>query len=286
MPPLWNLLKKTYQEWDRHKAPKLGAGLAYYTVLSLAPLLIVVITVVGFALGPKAAEGQLVSQIQDLVGYEGAREIETVIANSHRPATGLIASALGLFTLFLGASGVFTEIHDALNTIWDVTPTPRSGVWSLLHDRFLSFGMVLAIGFLLLVSLSVSAAIAAAGKYTSDLLPVPAIALHAIYFVVSLAVTALLFAMIFRFLPDQRISWRDVGVGAFATAVLFTIGKTLIGLYLGKASVGSPYGAAGSLVIVLVWVYYSAQIFLFGAEFTHVYAEYCAARAQPPKAAS
>lgn len=269
---LWNLLKQTYTEWDAHHAPKLGAGLAYYTILSLAPLLIVVISVVEFAVGQKAAEGRLMDEIQGPVGAQGAEAIQTIIAHANQPSTGIVATIIGIVTLFLGASGVFGELHDALNTIWDIPQQQSTGIWNLVRQRFLSFGMVLAIGFLLLVSLVVSAGVAAAEKYMGNLLPMPGFLLHLINLVLSLAVTTLLFAMIFRFLPDRRIAWRDVWTGAAATALLFSIGKLLIGLYLGKASVGSAYGAAGSLVVVLVWVYYSAQIFLFGAEFTHVYA--------------
>jgi membrane protein len=269
----WDLTKRTYNEWDRHHAPTLGASLAYYTVLSLAPLLIVVTTVVGLALGHAAAQGHLMEQIQGMVGGEGAKAIQQVIAHADQPKTGIIASLLGLVTLFLGASGVFAEIHDALNRIWDIKPKPNSGIWRMVRERFLSFGMLLVIGFLLLVSLVISAGIAAAGKYVGGVLPIPAEVLRIINALVSLAIITTLFAMIFRFLPDEKVGWSNVWTGAFATAVLFTIGKYLIGLYLGKASIGSAYGAAGSLVIVLVWVYYSAQIFFFGAEFTHVYAE-------------
>jgi membrane protein len=276
---LWPLLKETYVEWDRHQVPKLGAGLAYYTVLSLAPLLIVVITVVGMVLGPKAAQGEIIAQIQGLVGPEGAEAIQAVIANANQPKTGIVASLLGLITLFLGASGVFAELHDALNTIWDAPPRPGSGLLSMIRERFLSFGMVLAIGFLLLVSLVVSAGVAAAATFMGGVLPVPGFVLQGANLLLSLGVITVLFAMIYRFLPSERVPWRDVWIGAAATAVLFSIGKLLIGMYLGKASVGSAYGAAGSLVVVLVWVYYSAQIFFFGAEFTHVYA-----RARRPEA--
>ncbi len=271
---MWALLKETYSEWDRHNAPKLGAGLAYYTLLALAPLLIVVITVIGLGLGQKAAEGQIVNEIRDLVGQQGAETIQTIIANSYQPKTGLLASFLGLLTLFLGASGVFTELHDALNIIWDVEAPRRSSVWNLVRARIVAFGMLLAIGFLLLVSLVVSAGVAAMGKYMGALLPVPEWALQVVNVVFSLVVITVLFAAIYRFLPDERVAWKDVAVGAASTALLFTIGKTLIGIYLGKASVASAYGAAGSLVVVLVWIYYSAQIFLFGAEFTHVYAKH------------
>jgi len=267
------LLKETYNEWDRHEAPKLGAALAYYTVLALAPLLIVVIAVIGFVLGADAARGQIVAQIQGMVGSEGAKAIETVISNANKPATGIVASILGLVTLFVGASGVFGELRDSLNRIWDITPRATEGIVSQIRSRFLSFGMVLAIGFLLLVSLAVSAGLAAAGKFMGNMLPLPPFVFEALNLLVSVAFITVLFAMIFRFLPDERIAWSDVWLGAFTTALLFSIGKVAIGMYLGKASVGSAYGAAGSLVIVLVWVYYSAQIFFFGAEFTHVYSQ-------------
>lgn len=272
MKELWQLLKQTYLEWDRHNAPKLGAGLAYYTVLSIAPLLIVVIGVIGLAFGHKAATGQIMDQIQGLVGQEGAKAIQTVIANADKPKTGTLATILGLITLFLGASGVFIELRDSLNSIWDVKAKDSGGVWATIRDRVFSFGMVLAIGFLLLVSLALSAGTEAAMKYVNGILPLPGWTLEVLNIVFSLVVITVLFALIYRFVPDDKVAWRDVWVGAGVTAILFTLGKFLIGLYLGKASIGSTYGAAGSLVVVLAWIYYSAQIFFFGAEFTHVYA--------------
>jgi membrane protein len=269
---VWPLFKETYNEWNRHQAPKLGAALSYYTVLSLAPLLIVVLTVVGIALGKQAARGEIVGQLQSMLGQQGARAIETVITNADKPATGTVASILGLITLFIGASGVFAELRDSLNRIWDVPAKESSGVVSMIRQRFLSFGMVLAIGFLLLVSLVISAALTAEGKFMGGVMPIPPFVLETVNLVVSIGFITVLFALIFRFLPDERVPWKDVWLGAFMTSLLFTIGKFLIGVYLGKAGIGSAYGAAGSLVIVLVWVYYSAQIFFFGAEFTHVFA--------------
>lgn len=269
----WDLLKQTYEGWTRHNAPKLGASLSYYTVFSLAPLLIVVISVMGLALGAKAAQGEVANQIRGLVGDQSAQYIQSVVANADRPQAGLVASLIGLVTLFVGASGVFNELHDALNTIWDVESPAGAGVWGMIRRRVLSFGMVLAIGFLLLVSLVLSTAIAAAGTFAGNLLPVPGFVMQAGHLLISMLVVTVLFALIYRFLPDTRIEWRAVWIGAFATAVLFSIGKLLIGLYLGKASIGSAYGAAGSLIVVLAWIYYSAQVFLFGAEFTHVWAE-------------
>ncbi len=272
MGKLWPLLKDTYADWSRHQAPKLGAALAYYTILSLAPLMIVVIAVIGLVYGQKAASGQIMGQIQDMVGKDGAQMIQTVVANANQPKSGIVATILGLITLFLGASGVFVELKDSLNKIWEVPPKPKAGVWSMIRERFLSFGMVLAIGFLLLVSLVLSAATALAGTFVRGIMPVPPWVLQIVNSLVSILVFTALFAMIFRFLPDEKITWRDTFLGAAFTSVLFTIGKLLIGLYLGKAGVASAYGAAGSLVIVLVWVYYSAQVFFFGAEFTHVFA--------------
>jgi membrane protein len=268
----WELVKETYTEWDRHQAPRLGAALAYYTVLSVAPLIIVVIAVIGLVFGRQAAEGQIMAQIQGLVGRTGAEAIQTVVANAYKPSSGIIATVIGLITLFAGASGAFAELHDSLNLIWEVAKKPEEGIRSMIRTRILSFGMVLAIGFVLLVSLVISAGISAAGAFMNHLLPIPAWILQAVNMSFSLIVFTGVFALIYKFLPDESITWRDTFFGAVFTSVLFTIGKYLIGLYLGQASVTSAYGAAGSLVIVLVWVYYSAQIFFFGAEFTHVFA--------------
>jgi membrane protein len=250
----------------------LGAALAYYTILSMAPLIVVVIAVIGLAFGEQAARGQILNQIEGMVGHEGAQAIQTVVANANQPKSGIVATLLGLITLFLGASGVFVELRDSLNKIWEVPPRPGAGIWATVRERFLSFGMVLAIGFLLLVSLVLSAAIAAASTFLNGLMPIPGWVLHAVNSALSLVVFTGMFAMIYRFLPDTTITWRDTFLGAAFTAILFTVGKLAIGLYLGNAGISSTYGAAGSLVVVLVWVYYSAQVFFFGAEFTHVYA--------------
>lgn len=270
--PMWDLLKESVSDWSRHNVPKLGAALAYYTVLSIAPLLVVVIAIVGLVFGQQAARGQIEQQIQNLVGTQGAEAIQTVIAHAYKPKSGIIATALGLITLFIGASGVLVELRDSLNRIWDTPPRPDTGLWDTIRDRFVSFGMLLAIGFLLLVSLLISAAISAAGTFLDGVLPIPPWVLHVANSVLSLVVFTAVFAMIYRFMPDVTIAWRDTFLGAAVTSVLFTIGKFLIGFYLGTASVASAYGAAGSLVIVLAWIYYSAQVFFFGAEFTHVYA--------------
>jgi len=250
---------------------------AFYTMLSLAPLLIVVVAIAALAFGKKAAQGQLVWEIQDLVGAEGARSIQDLIQSAYKPAAGTMATILGLATLVLGASAVLVELRDALNLIWRA-PAAASvsslrGLFRLIRERFYFFGLILGVGFLLLVSLALNAAAAALGSALGSWLHTPESILHGAVFVISFLVTTFLFAAIYKFLPDVRLKWSDVAVGACFTSMLFTFGKQLIGMYLGKASFGSTYGAAGSLVVVLVWVYYSAQLFFFGAEFTKIYTE-------------
>ncbi|PSB23008.1 YihY/virulence factor BrkB family protein [filamentous cyanobacterium CCP2] len=266
------LLKATFSEWSEDKVPRLAAALAYFTVFSLAPLLVISISIAALFFGEEAARGQIVGQIQGLVGQEGAEAIETMIANADQRDGGVVASLIGIVTLLIGASGVFGQLQDALNTIWEVAPKPGRGIFNFIRTRFLSFGMVLIIGFLLLVSLVVSAALASIGTFMSGMLPDLAPLWELVNFAVSFAAITFLFALIYRVLPDVKIAWGDVWIGAAVTALLFTIGRTLIGIYLGSVAVGSAYGAAGSLVIILVWVFYSAQILLFGAEFTQVYA--------------
>jgi membrane protein len=266
----WNsLLRATFTEWNQHDATRVAAALAYYTVLSLAPLLVLLVGVTAFVMGHPRAQDFLLNQASSTLGQQGADVIREMI-NTPKPATGTLASIVAVVTLLAGASGVFGEIRHALNKMWDIEPRKHAGVWALVKEHFFSFGMVLAVGFLLLVSLVISAALAALGKFFGAVLPLPEVALNVINLVISLAGTAFLFALIFREVPDVKIDWKDVWIGATATALLFTIGKFLIGLYLGKVAVGSAYGAAGSLVVVTVLVYYSALIFLFGAEFTHL----------------
>jgi membrane protein len=267
---IWSMLRKTFSAWNEHEAPRLGAALAFYTILSLAPLVILVIAIVALIFGHSTAQNQLLGQVESMVGRQGSEAVKGMIEQAQKPASGAFASLIGVITLLFGASGVFGELRSALNKMWDVKPKSEGGVWGTIKQRFFSFGMVLAVGFLLLVSLVISAALAALGKFFGGFLPMPEFVLSAINFVVSLAGTAVLFALIFRYVPETKIAWKDVWIGATVTALLFTIGNFLIGLYLGKAAVGSAYGAAGSLVVVIVWVYYSAMIFLFGAEFTHV----------------
>ncbi|MBE9014372.1 YihY/virulence factor BrkB family protein, partial [Pseudanabaenaceae cyanobacterium LEGE 13415] len=266
------LVRDTVNEWNEDNVPLLAAALAYYTMFSLAPLLIIVIAIAGAIYGEEAARGEIVQQIQGLVGREGAEFIQSMIQNANRPDSGGgIATLVGIGFLIFGASGVFGQLQAALNTIWEVKPKPGRAVKSFIQARFLSFAMVLVIGFLLLVALVLSAALSGISSYFGGFLPEAFQIGRILNFVLSFALITLLFASIYKFLPDVEVPWKNLWVGAAVTALLFNIGKYLIGLYLGNSSVGSTYGAAGSLVVVLLWVFYSAQILLFGAEFTQVY---------------
>src|SRR6266852_2302772 len=250
---MWPLLRATMNDWYEDRAQRIGAALAYYTIFALAPGLVIVMALAGLMLGP-GAESQIIGQIRELIEELGA--------------TG---TALALIPLVFGLWGVFGELQDGLNTIWGVTPKPGRRIRDILKERFWSFAMVVGIGFVLLVSLVLSAWLAAVGTYVGSLLPASAAGLEALNFVISFVVITGSFALIFKLLPDVRIAWRDVWLGAAVTSLFFTVGKFLIGLYLGKSAVASAYGAAGSLVIIVVWVYYSAQILLLGAEFTKVW---------------
>ncbi|HEY9876153.1 MAG TPA: YihY/virulence factor BrkB family protein [Candidatus Obscuribacterales bacterium] len=278
-----DLLKETFQEWQEDKAARLAAALSYYTAFSVAPLLIIVIAIVALVFGQDAAQGRIDEQIQGLVGPQGAKAIQEMIVNSRKPTEGTIATIISFVVLFFGASGVFAELQDSLNTIWEVAPKPGQGVKAVVKHRFMSFAMVLGIGFLLLVSLGLSTALAAVGGYLGQLLPNLDIVVRLLNFAISFGVITLLFAMIYRILPDVKIAWGDVWLGAAITSLLFAIGKWAIGLYLGNSSVGSTYGAAGSFVVFLLWVNYSAQILFFGAEFTQVYANKYGSQIVPDK---
>jgi membrane protein len=270
---VFDLLKETFADWSKDKASRLAAALAYYTVFSIAPLLIIVIGIVGLLLGQRQnVQNQVLSQVQGLLGSQGSDLIRTMIENTSKPSTSILATVIGIGTLLLGATGVFGQLHDSLNTIWEVTPKPGQGILATLRGRFLSFSMILGVGFLLMVSLLVSTALTAIGTFLGGVLGAQAAVAQVISFVVSFVVLTLLFAMIYKVLPDVKIAWGDVWIGGAATALLFTIGRFVLALYLGRGSVGSAYGAAGSLIILLLWVYYSAQILFLGAEFTQVYA--------------
>ncbi len=267
------LLKDTFNKWSAHNAPRLGASVAFYSLLSFAPLLILIAAVIALVFTKEKAHQELINQAREMIGDRGAATVTSLLANAQKPSSGILASVIAFVTLLFGASSVFIELRDALNIIWDAKPKTAGGWKAMVKDRLFSFGMVLSIGFLLLISLILSAGLAFMGKFFSQVVPIPAPALEIINFVVSFLVITVLFALLFKFVPAVHIDWRDVLVGAVGTALLFTIGKWLLGLYLGKASVGYAYGAAGSLVAVIVWVYYSAQIFFFGAEFTRVYSD-------------
>jgi membrane protein len=271
---VWSIAKQVIMRFFDSNAPRLGAALAYYTIFSMAPLLVVVVGIAGLVFGKAAAEGQIVYQIQTTVGPEGAKAIQALLAATQKPESGVIATLVGLVILFFGASGVFAELRDSLNLLWGVK-TPGTGFRGMVMSRFFSFAMVLAVGFLLLVSLILSALVSALGKYLGGYLPLNESMLHLLTTAASFIVFTAMFALLYKFVPDLPVAWNDVWIGAAVTSVLFSIGKFVIGFYIGKAAVGSAYGAAGSLVIFLAWVYYSAQIFFLGAEFTHLYATRC-----------
>ena len=264
--------RKAASDWMDHNDTSQGAAIAFYTVLSLAPLLVVAVAVAGLFFGQDAVRGHVFWQLRNLLGDQAAATIQSLLKAAYRPAAGIAASIVGFFVLLLGASGVFLQLRQTLNYIWGVDPNIDSGVLGLLRSRVFSFAMVLGIGFLLVVSLAMSAIIVAIGTYASGFISIPAPVLGIASFVITFCVTAFLFALIYKIVPETRIEWEDVAIGAIFTSLLFDAGKVVIGIYLGKASVGSAYGAAGSLVVLLFWVYYSAQVFLYGAEFTHVYA--------------
>jgi membrane protein len=267
------ILKRTIAGWWNDNVPRLGASLAYYTLFALAPILIVAITIAGVIFGAEAVEREVTGQISGLVGEHGARAVQSMLAAVSKRSGNGLATAIGLATFFLGATGAFLELQTALNAIWRVKPKPDAGIKEMLFQRLLSFGLVIGVGFVLLVSLLVSAALSALDRYVGSFVPEVPIIWQGVNTLVSLGVVTLLFAMIYQFLPDVNLRWRDVWVGGLVTAGLFTVGKFLIGLYLGTSAVASTYGAAGSVVVLLIWVYYSSQIVLLGAEFTRAWAE-------------
>jgi membrane protein len=269
---IWATVKETASDWMDDDASRLAAALAYYSLLSLAPLLVIVVAIAGVFLGPDAARGRLAGELAHVVGVEPARGIQAILASARAPSSGVLSTLVGVVTLFIGASGVFGELQSSLNTIWEVKPKPGRGIWGEVRARFLSFTMVLGVAFLLLVSLVLSSVLSAVGTRFSGALPGGEAVWQAVNFLFSLGAITGLFALIFKYIPDAEIKWRDVWLGAAVTAALFTVGKFLLGLYLGKAAVGSAYGAAGSLIVLVVWVYYAAQILFMGAEFTCVQA--------------
>jgi membrane protein len=269
----WHLLKRSVLQWIEDEPFQLAAALSYYTLFSLAPLLIIAIAVAGFAFGRDAAQNQVVAALQGMIGQESAQAIQGVVENaSKQPKTGIVSTVVGVVALIFGAGGVVGQLQTSLNELWGVTPKPGQGVWGFIRQRFLSFAMVLGIGFLLLVSLAVSAFVTGLTTWMGGLLGGTELIAHALDLLVSFVFITALFAMLYKFLPDVHIQWRDVWIGAVITSLLFTIGKFLIGLYIGSSGVSSTYGAAGSLITVLLWVYYSSLIVFLGAELTQVYA--------------
>jgi membrane protein len=269
---IWILIKAAASSWVDDYAQSMGAALAYYTMFSIAPLLLIVISIAGLIFGIEAARGEIVGQLQGLMGQQGAEAVQSLLKSVNKPAESVTATLVGGVLLLIGATTVFGELQDALDRIWRVPKRNKGGIWSLLRARLLSLGMIMGIGFLLMVSLVVSAALAALGKLWGPLFADWKIIANVIDLLVSFVFTTTMFAMIYKIMPRVKVDWEDVWIGAAVTALLFTVGKFLIGFYIGKSGLTSAFGAAGSLVVMLAWVYYSAQIFLMGAEFTWAYA--------------
>ena len=272
-PKIWALIKAAAQSWSDDYAPSMGAALSYYTLFSIAPLLLIVISIAGLIFGEEAARGEIFGQLNGFMGSEAAAAIQGLLESVNKPAQGTVATTFGIVLVLIGATSVFSELQDAMDRIWRAPARHQtSGIWGLLRARLLSFGMILSIGFLLIVSLVLEAMLSALSRWWSPLFTGWETVTQIINTTVSFALTTLAFAMIYKIMPRVKIDWRDVWIGAGVTAFLFTLGKFLIGFYIGKSGIASGFGAASSIVIVLIWVYYSAQIFLVGAEFTWVYA--------------
>ena len=281
LPKIGQLLKETFQEWQADKASRIAAALAYYTVFSISPLLVIAVAIAGTIFGGQEAQTEITSRLTDLVGQDAAKPILQGLNNMSQPTTIGFASLISVGVLILGASGIFAQLQDALNTVWKVTPQPGQGVLPFLRKRLSSFLMVLAIGLLLIISLVLSAVIATLDRLQTDQIPGSAILWENIDFIASFGVLTFMFCLMFKYVPDVKIAWKDVFVGSIITTLLFLFGKFLLGVYINKGSLGSAYGAAGSLIIFLAWVYYTAQIILFGAEFTQVYARMYGSKIRP-----
>jgi len=274
LPGWWNLIKTAAKAWVEDYAPSMGAALSYYTVFSLAPILLIVISVAGLIFGAEAARGEIFGQLRGLMGADAAKTVEDILTGVNKPEQGIAATLIGFVVLLIGATTVFGELQDSLDRIWRAPARDKTGgLWGLLRARLLSFGMILGIAFLLIVSLVLGAATAALGKWWSGAFGGWDVLLQVVNILVGFGFTTVGFALIYKLMPRVKVRWHDVWIGAAVTALLFTIGRFLIGLYIGKSGVASGFGAAGSLVVIFIWVYYSAQIFLLGAEFTWVYAQ-------------
>ena len=276
----WTLARETLSSWSDDYAASMGAALAYYTMFSIAPLLLIVISVAGLFFGERAARGEIIDQLQDLMGVDGARAVQSLLASVNQPRAGILATLFGLCALVVGATTVIGELQNALDRIWRAPRRDESGVAKWLHSRLTSLGMIMGIGFLLMVSLLASAALATVQRWFGRYVDLGGFA-SAVDFVLSLVFITVAFAMIYKLMPRVRVEWRDVWIGAVVTSLLFTVGKMAIGLYIGRSAVASTFGAAASLVAMVVWVYWSAQIFLLGAEFTRVYARRCGSLREP-----
>jgi membrane protein len=269
---LWSIVRDTVSEWIEHNASSLGAALSFYTLFSIAPILVIAMAVAGSIFGPHVAEAHVLDQMRGLLGEAGAAAVQSLLSSAHQSGLKGIAAAIGVVTLLVGATSVFGELQNTLDYIWN-SPQKDSGAWwRILRSRILSVGLILGVGFLLMVSLLMSAALAALGAWFGSFMLQWKVILPALDLVLSLGLTTVLFAMIYKYVPREDIAWGDVWIGGLVTACLFSAGKLLIGLYLGRSSLSSAYGAAGSIMVLLLWIYYSAQIFLLGAEFTHVFA--------------
>ena len=270
---IWDFLKDTFDSYSSHDSGTMAAALSYYTVFSIAPVLVIIIAVVGLIFGHDAVSGQIYNQVKGMLGSQSADQLQTMIKASYQPGKNIIATIISLGVLIVGASSILQQLQISLNTIWDVKPKPKLGLMKYIRDRILSFVFILAMGFLLLVSLVVNAAIAGLSGYLMRIFPGYSVhMISLVEFIVSFLIISGLFCMMFKFIPDAKIEWREVRIGGIVTAFLFTVGKYLIGLYLGTANVASAYGAAGSIAIIFIWIYYSSQILFIGAEFTKVYA--------------
>lgn len=281
---VWRLFKASIKSWSDDRAPSMGAALAYYTAFSLAPVLLIVITIAGLVFGREAAQGVLFGQIADMVGPQAGQAIQAMLENGHESGGGVLGTIVGIAMLIIGATTVFVELQDDLDRIWKAEQRTGSGIWNFIRTRMLSFGMILAIGFVLIVSFVVTSLVAAMGQWWSNAFVGMEAVLQVVNFLVSFGIITLLFAMIYKILPNVTIPWSDVWIGAGVTSLLFSIGKFLIGLYIGKSAVASSYGAAGAFVVLLLWIYYSTQIFLLGAEFTYNYSHDRGSRAGQKKA--
>ncbi|MGN6750442.1 MAG: YihY/virulence factor BrkB family protein [Xanthobacteraceae bacterium] len=267
----WRLIKMTIENWIAHKDARQGAALAYYSVFSVGPLMVIAVGIAGLAFGQEAARGEVQGQLSGMVGQSAADALDSMVTSANKPEQGILATAVGTALLLFSALGVVVQLKDAFNTVWEVDPKHVSGVWQFIRTYLISLAAVIGVGFLLLISLAFTTALSAAGQYLGAQLPQTV--LQAAGSVISFAAITTMFAIMFKLLPDTPVEWRDVWLGAAITAALFELGKLLIGIYVGKLALASTYGAAASLVILLIWVYYSSQIVLLGAEFTHCYAK-------------